>query len=206
MCQDIYNCICQNTKKVGFIIHYVKSTAQLLFKIRFRKGGPTCRRQVVNSRHQTPQGQSVAKPETPLLNIPSWVARCDIKGSVSTMLYPIFSKKVHMIPLTLDVLNDKKSIFRHEFYKNFPKSQFQENVDGNLTSVQLDGTRYSYMSFCAKSASISLVDFSVDIVASKTYLRHEFEVELKFISIEFQIFSTYIKQTWYRHLHHPENT
>ena len=25
---------------------------------------------------------------------PSWVARCDIKGSVSTVLYPIFSKKV----------------------------------------------------------------------------------------------------------------
>ena len=25
---------------------------------------------------------------------PSWVARCDIKGSVSTMLNPIFSKKV----------------------------------------------------------------------------------------------------------------
>ena len=41
------------------------------------KGGPTCRRQVVNPRHQTPQGQSVANPETPL---PSWLARCDIKG------------------------------------------------------------------------------------------------------------------------------
>ena len=51
------------------IIHYVKPTAQLLFKIRFPKGGPTCRRQVVNPRHQTLQGQSVAKPETPLQNI-----------------------------------------------------------------------------------------------------------------------------------------
>ena len=50
-------------------IHYVKHTAQLLFKIRFPKGGPTCRRLVVNARHQTPQGQSVAKPETPLQNI-----------------------------------------------------------------------------------------------------------------------------------------
>ena len=28
------------TQKIGFIIHYVKSTAQLLFKIRFPKGGP----------------------------------------------------------------------------------------------------------------------------------------------------------------------
>ena len=66
MYQDIYNCICQNTKKIRLIIHYVKPTAQLLFKIWFPKGGPTCRRQVVNPRHQTPQGQSVAKPETPL--------------------------------------------------------------------------------------------------------------------------------------------
>ena len=57
------------TQKIGFIIHYVKSTAQLLFKIGFPKGGPICRGKVVNPRHQTPQGQSVAKPETPLQNI-----------------------------------------------------------------------------------------------------------------------------------------
>ena len=57
------------TQKIRFIIHYVKPTAQLLFKIRFPEGGPTCRRQVINPRHQTPQGQSVAKPETPLQNI-----------------------------------------------------------------------------------------------------------------------------------------
>ena len=69
MYHDIYNCICQNTKKIRFIIHYVKPTTQLLFRIRFPKGGPTCRRQVVNPRHQTSQGQSVAKPETPLQNI-----------------------------------------------------------------------------------------------------------------------------------------
>ena len=56
-------------KKIRFIIHYVKPTAQLLFKVRFPKGGPTCKRQVVNPRHQTPQRQSVAKPETPLQNI-----------------------------------------------------------------------------------------------------------------------------------------
>ena len=56
-------------KKTRFIIHYVKPTTQLLFEIRFPKGGPTCRRQVVNPRHQTPQGQPVAKPETPLQNI-----------------------------------------------------------------------------------------------------------------------------------------
>ena len=70
MYRDIYNCICQNTKKkLRYAIHYVKPTAQLLLKNRFPKGGPTCRRQVVNPRHQTPQGQSVAKHETPLQNI-----------------------------------------------------------------------------------------------------------------------------------------
>ena len=40
MYQDIYNCICQNTKK-NETIHYVKPAAQLLFKNRFPKGGPT---------------------------------------------------------------------------------------------------------------------------------------------------------------------
>ena len=34
-------------KKIRFIIHYVKPTEQLLFKIRFSKCGPKCRRQVV---------------------------------------------------------------------------------------------------------------------------------------------------------------
>ena len=55
-------------KKWGYTIHYVKPTAQL-FNSRFPKGGPLCRMQVVNPRHQTPQGQSVAKPETSLQNI-----------------------------------------------------------------------------------------------------------------------------------------
>ena len=41
MYQDIYNCMCQNTKKIRFIIHYVKFTAQLLLEIRFPKGEPT---------------------------------------------------------------------------------------------------------------------------------------------------------------------
>ena len=56
-----------------------------------------------------------------------------------------------------------------------------------------DGIRYSYMSFCAKSASISLVDLSMDIVASKKYLRQKFKVELKFIFDEFQNFSAFRK-------------
>ena len=68
MYQDIYDCICRNTKKWRYTIQYVKPTAQLVFNNRFPKGGQTGRRQVVNPRHQTSQGQSVAKPETPLQN------------------------------------------------------------------------------------------------------------------------------------------
>ena len=49
-------------KKWRYTIQLVKPTAQLVFKNRFPKGGPTCRRQVGNPRHQTSQGQSVAKP------------------------------------------------------------------------------------------------------------------------------------------------
>ena len=122
----------------------------------------------------------------------------------------------HMIRLTLVVLNDKDCIFRGEFYKNSSKSQFYENGDENLIYVWYvyhwtlstlwhvylfaydrfnwrDGIRYSYISFCAKSASISLVDFSVDIVASKTYFRWKFKTELQFICAKFQIFSTLSK-------------
>ena len=68
-CIKTYMIAYVKTQKIRFIIHYVKPTAQLLFKIRFPKGGPTCRRQAVNPQHQTPQGQPVAKPETPLQNI-----------------------------------------------------------------------------------------------------------------------------------------
>ena len=56
-------------KKGKFTIHYVKPIAQLLVKSRFPKRGQTNRRQKVNPGHQTPQGQSVAKPETPLHTI-----------------------------------------------------------------------------------------------------------------------------------------
>ena len=70
MYQDIYkNAYVKIQNKIRYAIHYVKPTAQLLFKNRFPKGGPTGRRLMVNPRHQTPQGQPVAKPETPPQNI-----------------------------------------------------------------------------------------------------------------------------------------
>ena len=37
MYQNIYNCICQNTKKRRYAIKYVTPTAQLVFKIDFQK-------------------------------------------------------------------------------------------------------------------------------------------------------------------------
>ena len=47
-------------------IRYMKPTNQLLIKTRYPKSEPTYRRQVTNPRHQTPQGQPVAKPITRL--------------------------------------------------------------------------------------------------------------------------------------------
>ena len=99
-----------------------------------------------------------------------------------------------MVRLTLVVLDDKKCIFCDEFYKISLKLQFYENADENLIYVWFvshlklstlwhvysfsydrfdwrDRIRYSNISFWAKSASISLVDFSVDIVVSETYFR-----------------------------------
>ena len=71
-------------KKIRFMIHYVKPTAQLLFKIRFPKvvkhaGG----KWLIHDTKRRKDNQ-----------LQNWVARCDIKGSVSTVLNPIFSKKV----------------------------------------------------------------------------------------------------------------
>ena len=37
MYQDIYNCICHNTQKIRYIIHYVIPTAQLCLKFDFQK-------------------------------------------------------------------------------------------------------------------------------------------------------------------------
>ena len=57
----------KNNKKVVFL--YVTLTNLLSFETRFLKNGPTYKRQVINPRHQTPHGQSVANPGTPLQNI-----------------------------------------------------------------------------------------------------------------------------------------
>ena len=53
-------------KQLKIVLHYVQLTNPLSFQTRFPKSGTTYRKQVVHPRHQTPQGQSVAKPGTPL--------------------------------------------------------------------------------------------------------------------------------------------
>ena len=58
----------------------------------------------------------------------------------------------------------------------------------HLHTIGLTGVAELGISFCAKSASISLVDFSVHIVDSKKCFRLKFQVELKFICTEFQFF------------------
>ena len=92
----------------------------------------------------------------------------------------------------------KNCIFRHEFCKNSSKSQFHKNTDENLIYVSFDNItpwhvysfaydrfnwrdriRYSYIVFCAKSALISLVNFSVDIVVSKKYFVSSFKLSLR---------------------------
>ena len=58
-----------NKKQQKSCFLYVKLTNLLSFSTRFPKSVPTYRRQVVNPRHRTPQGQSVAKPGNQLYAI-----------------------------------------------------------------------------------------------------------------------------------------
>ena len=54
-----------NRKQQKVVFLYVKLANLLSFYTRFPKSAPTYKRQVVNPRHQTSKGQSVAKPGTP---------------------------------------------------------------------------------------------------------------------------------------------
>ena len=82
----------KHTKK-RFIIHYVKPTAQLLKFDLQKMDQHTGSKWLIHDtkRHEDNQLQSLKLPA----EYPSWVVRCDIKGSVSTVLNPIFSNKVH---------------------------------------------------------------------------------------------------------------
>ena len=71
------------------LVHYAKLPSQLLLEL-ISKSGATYRRQVVNPRHQTPQGKAVAKPATSPAEYPSWEHKLDIKESYGNMFNPIF--------------------------------------------------------------------------------------------------------------------
>ena len=92
MYQDTYNCICQ--KKIRYSFHYVKPTAQLLFKISIFKRWTNMQEASCWSSTPNTARTISCKAWNSTAEYPSWVARCDKKGSVSTVLNPIFSKKV----------------------------------------------------------------------------------------------------------------
>ena len=74
---------CHVLQKMKMLFPIISNfTNPLLFQTTFPKSGPTCRRQVFNSRHQTSQGQSVAKPGTPLQNI----VVCNLNPTVTCTL------------------------------------------------------------------------------------------------------------------------
>ena len=62
MYQDIYNCIYQNTKNEDILSIMSNLQPNCCLKVDFQKVDQY-------ARHQTSQGQSVAKPETRLQNI-----------------------------------------------------------------------------------------------------------------------------------------
>ena len=109
-CIKIYAIAYVKIQKNIYTIHYVKPTAQLLFKSRFPKRGPTWRRQVVNPRHQTPQGQSIAKPETPLQNI-----QVELLDDLNWGVEAIFVVGTHLNGLLL-VLQFESRSGRRRFY------------------------------------------------------------------------------------------
>ena len=72
---------------------YMKSHCKLTYQLILKcepKGGLSCRRQVVHPRHQTPQWESVAKPETPLLIILSIACKYEVHGNLFS---PLFEKQ-----------------------------------------------------------------------------------------------------------------
>ena len=82
-----------NQKQQKNVFLYVKLTNLLSYLTRFPKSGPTYRGKVVNPRHQTPQGQSVAKPGT-ALNYILVGYKHDIKESKGNKFNPIFKENI----------------------------------------------------------------------------------------------------------------
>ena len=93
MYQDIYNCICHNTKNEDILSSMSNLQPNWCLKVDFQKvdqhaGGKWL---IHDTKcHKDNRCKAWNSPA----EYPSWVARCDIKGSDGTMLNPIFWKKV----------------------------------------------------------------------------------------------------------------
>ena len=70
--------------------YHSKITYQLSILKCEPKSGLLCRRQVVHPRPQTPQGESVAKPEKPLLVILCKACKYEVHGNLFS---PLFEKQ-----------------------------------------------------------------------------------------------------------------
>ena len=94
MYQDIYNCICQNTKKMKIYYPVCQTYSQTVFQKSFFKRWTNM--QEASGWSTTPNvARTIScKAWYSPAEYPSWVARCDIKGSNGTMLNPIFWNKV----------------------------------------------------------------------------------------------------------------
>ena len=94
MYQDIYSCICQNTKNEDILSSMSNLQPKWCLKIDFRKldqhaGGKWLILDTTNVA-RTISWKAWNSPA----EYPNWVARCDINWSQGTMLNPIFWKKV----------------------------------------------------------------------------------------------------------------
>ena len=76
--------------EAGNNMKYMKSHCKLAYQLILKWTELSSRRQVVHPRPQTPQGESVAKPETPLLIILSIACKYDIHGNLFS---PLFEKQ-----------------------------------------------------------------------------------------------------------------
>ena len=100
-CIKTYKIAYVKTQKIRFTIHYVKPTTQLLFKIRFPKGGPTC----IDYR------------------LSSWIDDM-ILTNITTAAYSKYKNDIRKAWDTLKEIINKKT-----FKSDFPSCFVQEGVE-----------------------------------------------------------------------------
>ena len=94
MYQDIYNCICQNTKIMKICYPECQTYSPNGVKKSISKKWTNMQESCGLSTTPNVARAISCKAWNSPTEYPSWVARCDINGSDSIMLNPIFWKKV----------------------------------------------------------------------------------------------------------------